>query len=157
MLAKQQKIAQEILLLQKQINILPDGKFICARNQMYPKQLIHRNNSGIMMRSKSEVLISNYLLSYHIPFRYECELVLGDSVYYPDFTLLHPKTKALLYWEHFGLMDNPGYITHTFSKLPHYALSGIVPSINLITTYETKMYPLNSDAVIKLVENYFLS
>lgn len=92
MLAKQQKLAQEILLLQKQINILPDGKFICARNQMYPKQFIHRNNSGIMMRSKSEVLISNYLLSYHIPFRYECELVLGDSVYYPDFTLLHPLT-----------------------------------------------------------------
>lgn len=52
MLAKQQKLAQEILLLQKQINILPDGKFICARNQMYPL------NSEAVIK-----LVENYFLS----------------------------------------------------------------------------------------------
>lgn len=35
-------------------------------------------------------------------FRYECLLKLGDSAYYPDFTIKHPKTGKTYYWEHFG-------------------------------------------------------
>ena len=44
-----------------------------------------------------------------IPYRYECALSLGGVTLFPDFTIRHPGTGALYYWEHFGLMDDPAY------------------------------------------------
>ena len=76
--------------------------------------------------------------------------------FYPDFTIRHPKTGEIIYWEHFGLMDDPSYYQKTFSKLQLYASYGIIPSINLITTYETQEHPLSADIVEKIVKHYFL-
>ena len=87
--------------------------------------------------SKSEALIDMALFSHLIPFRYECELSLGTHILYPDFTIRHPKTDDIYYWEHFGLMDNPSYCQNVSFKLQQYSLNGIIPSIQLITTYET--------------------
>ena len=53
----------------------------------YPENKIHVAPSGNMVRSKSEVLIDMQLYTNHIPFRYECELQLGDVTIYPDFTV----------------------------------------------------------------------
>ena len=97
-----------------------------------------------------------HLYAYNIPYRYECALHLGDSLLYPDFTIMHPRTYKLYYWEHFGLMDNSGYAQNTYSKLQLYTAHGIVPSIQLITTFETKEHPINIDTISKIIEHYFL-
>lgn len=76
-------------------------------NPFHPENLIHKTASGKMVRSKSEVLIDLVLTTNHIPFHYESALVLGNSTIYPDFTILHPKTGKIFYWEHFGFMDDP--------------------------------------------------
>lgn len=81
---------------------------------------------------------------------------LGQVIVYPDFTIQHPQTGQLFYWEHFGLMDDPNYYKNAYSKLTLYASAGIIPSINLITTYETNNSPLNTEIVNKLVSHYFL-
>ncbi len=73
-----------------------------------------------------------------------------------DFTIRHPKTKDFFYWEHFGMMDSPAYSQNAFNKLQLYNAHGIIPTINLITTYETKDQPLNSQYVQHLIEHYFL-
>lgn len=91
-----------------------------------------------------------------IPFRYECELQLGETTLYPDFTLRHPLTGNLFYWEHFGMMDNPAYCRNVSSKLQLYFSHGIIPSINLITTYETKDDPLDVEIVEGIIQHYFL-
>jgi len=96
------------------------------------------------------------LYTNHIPFRYECPLILGDTTLYPDFTIRHPKTGNTYYWEHFGLMDNPTYSQNAYSKLQLYSTHGIIPSINLITTYETKNAPLGTDIVEKIIKHYFM-
>ena len=42
------------------------------------------------------------------------------------------------------------------SKLDLYTSHGLIPNINLITTYETKDHPLSMDYVKKTVAYYFL-
>ena len=113
------------------------------RNTSYPENLIHKTSAGVNVRSKSEAIIALFLHTHRIPFRYECMLNLGDNILYPDFTILHPETSKIFYWEHFGLMDNSNYAKNTYSKLQLYTANGIIPSIQLITTYETKNHPLS--------------
>jgi hypothetical protein len=36
---------------------------------------------------------------------------------YPDFTIRHPVTGEVYYWEHFGMMDNENYAHNVYSKL----------------------------------------
>ncbi len=127
-----------------------------ATNPKNPEQLTIKTTSGNMVRSKSEAFIDMLLYANKIPFRYECALTLGSTTYYPDFTIMHPKTGEIIYWEHFGLIDDPVYAGKAFSKLHNYSKHGIIPSINLITTYETLAYPLDLDTVHKLIEQYFL-
>lgn len=126
------------------------------QNPAFPEQLIHKGISGNMLRSKSEAMIDMSLYSNKLSYRYEAELILGSSTYYPDFTIRHPKTGEIIYWEHFGLMDDPSYYQKVFPKLYMYTSNGIIPSINLITTYETQNHPLSTDMVEKIINHYFL-
>ncbi len=109
----------------------------------HPEQLIHKTASGKMVRSKSEVLIDMVLHTNRIPFRYESPLQFDHIIFYPDFTIRHPKTGQVFYWEHFGMADEPEYCRKMSSKLARYASHGIIPTINLITTYETIDLPLS--------------
>ena len=126
------------------------------QNQKYPEQLIHKSSSGNIVRSKSETIIDMLLYTNKIPFRYEALLQLGESSIFPDFTIRHPKTGDYYYWEHFGMMDNPAYFRKVTPKLDLYISHGIIPSIQLITTYETKEHPLSVDTLSHLIEHYFL-
>lgn len=125
-------------------------------NPLYPEQLIHTGASGNKLRSKSEVMIDMALCVHQIPFRYECALKLGELVVCPDFTIRHPKTGETYYWEHFGLMDNPSYVQKAYNKLHLYTIHGIIPSIQLITTYETKDNPLTIETIQEIIQKYFL-
>lgn len=138
------------------LNIERWKKEAFEQNKLYPEQLIHSTASGNYVRSKSEMLIDLYLYKNRIPFRYECALQLGEITIFPDFTILHPVTQQIYYWEHFGRMDDPKYIKNACSKLQLYALNGIIPSIQLITTYETRENPLSISTIDAIVSQYFL-
>ena len=125
------------------------------KNPKYPEHLNHKCLSGEYARSKSEVIIANTLFTHHIPYRYECALTLGGITFYPDFTILNPSTSQIIYWEHFGMMDTPSYCDQSFNKLKQFCHHGIIPSINLITTYETKLHPINSEQIERIVSDYF--
>lgn len=126
------------------------------KSPLYPEQLIHNNGFGNAVRTKSEAMIEMVLHINRIPYRYECALHLGEMTLYPDFTIRHPETGKTYYWEHFGMMDNPAYSKKVFGKQQQYALHGIVPSLQLITTYETKTNPLTMETIQKLVQQYFV-
>lgn len=126
------------------------------RYNNYPEQLIHKTSSGNVVRSKSEAMIDLYLYTNNIPFRYECALRLGNVTIYPDFTIRHPQTGEIYYWEHFGMIDEPEYSKNVGARVQRYIQNGIYPSIHLITTYETKDNPLSSEVIEKIVEHYFL-
>lgn len=126
------------------------------RNTKNPEHLIHKTISGEYVRSKSEVMIATVLYMNKIPFRYECILQLGSNIRFPDFTIRHPQTGEIFYWEHLGLIDKPEYRQDTWERLDLYISHGIIPTKNLILTYETAEYPLSITQVEKLVTEYFL-
>lgn len=126
------------------------------QNLRHPEHLIHKTGSGHLVRSKSEAMIDMLLYTNHIPFRYECALYLDNFPIYPDFTIRHPQTGETFYWEHFGLMDDPNYAQNVSSKLQTYISHGIIPSIHLITTYETNKNPLSTEVIEKIISHYFL-
>jgi len=125
------------------------------QNPKYPENKIHKTSSGNMVRSKSEVIIDMVLYTHKIPFRYECELQIGSYKIYPDFTIMHPMTGKIIYWEHFGKMDDPKYSRNVGERIQTYINNGIIPSIDLITTYESMSHPLSIDEVEKIVREYF--
>lgn len=127
------------------------------RNPKHPEQLLHKTVTGDLVRSKSESFIAAALYLNQIPFRYECILQLGSITLYPDFTIRHPVTGQTFYWEHFGLIEQPAYCKNTCEKLQLYMSHGIIPTITLITTYETSSTPLSYKTIEDIIRNYFLT
>ena len=92
-----------------------------------------------------------------IPYRYESKLDLGSfGIYYPDFTIYHPRQLRLYYWEHFGRIDDEEYAHKAYRKLEIYTRNGIIPSDNLIMTFETREMQLDPAIVEKVVRETFL-
>ena len=83
------------------------------------------------------------LTQHGISFRYECELMIGKTVFYPDFTILNPNNGLLIYWEHLGMMDEPEYSRKALYKLNKYIEYGLIPGKNLILTFESKENPFS--------------
>lgn len=126
------------------------------KNKKYEEDLIIKGTQGKMLRSKSEAIIDMMLFKNRIPFRYEEKLILDGITLYPDFVIRHPMTGEYFYWEHFGMMDDENYMNHACDKLKLYCQNGIIPSVNLIATYESKKYPLNVEKVESIIQEYFL-
>ncbi len=127
-----------------------------AKNQKHLEHLTHKVCSDEFVRSKSEAMIVKLLKQYQIPYRYECQLLLEDVELYPDFTILHPETGKLFYWEHFGWLDKADYVKNMHSKLQLYTSNNILPGINLITTYENQENPLTFKAIEFQIQQYLL-
>ena len=75
--------------------------------------------------------------------RYEPEMALGNKTIYPDFAILLPKCRRIVYYEHFGMIDDPEYAYRAFMKMKTYAENGIMLGFNLVITFETKDRPLS--------------
>ena len=92
-------------------------------------RLIHRTKRGDLVRSKSEVIIANELLTQGVDhYGYEVPLLLpnGDTRY-PDFTIVDDDTGARYYWEHLGMLHNPDYAVRWKRKLAAYRAADILP------------------------------
>ena len=106
-------------------------------------------------RSKSEEIIALVLQSNGYRFMYECEIVANQRVYKPDFTIMDPRTNQLVYFEHFGQPDQPGYYEKMVRKLIDYWYEGIRIGKNLIVTFETKNEPLTTAQVQMALDQFF--
>ena len=125
-------------------------------NPYYKEQLTYTCPSGNMVRSKSEVFIDMALNKYSIPYRYECKLQLHGKCFYPDFTLLHPLTGEIFYWEHLGKMDDKSYGIKALNKHNYYYEHDIIPGKNLILTFETKEHPFTFLDAENIIKQFFL-
>ena len=130
-----------------------NGQYKC--NPSHPENLIHKTMQGHLVRSKSEVIIANTLYMNQIPYRYENQLEVKGVILYPDFTILHPKTNNLCYWEHFGMMDDSIYVKNAIKKIEQYGKSGYVQGRNFIATFESKEAPLNTFTINRVIQDFF--
>ena len=86
----------------------PDGFELLRREGYFEDRKIHRTLADVMVRSKSEVIISNLLFDREIAFEYEKPLYASDgSFYLPDFTILWRGER--FFWEHLGLLVREEY------------------------------------------------
>lgn len=141
---------------------LPDDEFIEQwMNKPYtPKGFkegtpVYMTMRGERVRSKSEQLIADRLYKNNIPYKYECPLVIDDIVFHPDFTILRMSDRKVLYYEHLGKMDDPGYAHDNIMKLNHYGLNNIVIGDNLFTSFETQKSPLDVRILEQMIQKNF--
>jgi len=121
----------------------------------HPEHLIVRTKAKTMVRSKSESMIVSELYANKIPFHYEEKLDLENGLfYYPDFTIMHPRTGQIFYWEHFGKVDNPDYCSNMLKKLKIYAENEIYININLIVTTESKDHPIDPGMIQQTIDMF---
>jgi hypothetical protein len=112
--------------------------------------------NGDKVRSKSEWIIADLLTKEGIPYRYEYPLYLsGFYTVYPDFTLLDIRTRKEVYYEHFGMMDDPEYSENAVKKLASYEQNGIYLGENLLCSFETRQNPLNPKQVQQMIKHHF--
>ena len=116
-----------------------------------------KTRKGELVRSKSEASIANIYFEMGIPYRYECALSLdGNIVLHPDFTLLNTAHRRIMYHEHLGRLDKPGYLEDQMWKFKVYQKNGIFIGKNLIITAETEDHPFDQELFRKSVKDIFL-
>ena len=112
---------------------------------------------GERVRSKSETIIADTLYRADIPYKYECPLELGNRTIYPDFTILHVRTRKEIYFEHFGMIDDPEYVDKMLQKINTYILCGIIPGKNLLYTMESSERALDTRILKRLIKEHLSS
>jgi len=102
-----------------------------------PEGLKHATSRGLMVRSKSEVLIAEALYRHGLPFRYE-QKYYAENKYTlsADFTIRRCDGKIFI-WEHEGLISVGTYVERQRRKAELFAKLGFVPWDDLIITYDT--------------------
>lgn len=116
------------------------------RSTYKPEALRVQTLCGIMVRSKSEAIIADLLYNLGIPFVYEPVIIVNGKRLAPDFIIMDPITKKEYLWEHFGMLDDPQYVSDAYNKLISYNEIGWRLGINLMVTSE--------DAENKFVEQH---
>lgn len=129
------------------------------QNQMYPEHLKYETEQGELVRSKSEVIIANFLYQHkeNFVYKYERPLELMEKgrlkTIYPDFTILNIHTGNIIYWEHAGRMDDPYYANEFVKKMNTYTENDLFVGRDVIVTYETSSTPLDIHIVKRLIKD----
>jgi hypothetical protein len=119
----------------------------------YADKLIHRAEKGHMVRSKSELVISNILYTMRIEYYYERpfegEITSGRKR--PDFSFIDPAGNLIL-WEHLGMLDLRSYRRGWEAKRAWYEQNGYQLGVNLFTTEEDDRGALDSQQIKALAQ-----
>lgn len=109
-----------------------------ARFEPYkPEQLTVPTIDGTFVRSKSEALIYNLLVSLGVVFVYELPLKTKTRMFLPDFTILSEidyETEIII--EHLGMMSKEFYRNENFDKIMDYMKENYVQGVNIYYTFD---------------------
>ena len=114
--------------------------------------LIHKTlKDGLLVRSKSEVIIANMLYEANIDFEYEKFLEEKGKRFLPDFTFEDAAGDPII-WEHLGMLSNPAYKESWDKKLAFYKSIGFEEGTNLFTTIDHENGSINSDEIKEVLQ-----
>ncbi|OYQ63592.1 recombinase RecQ [Pseudanabaena sp. SR411] len=123
------------------------GKYLGVSKHQLDK--IHKTESGVWVRSKSEVIIANILHRSNIDFQYEEKLYYNETQWKePDFTIRH-KGK-IWYWEHLGLLGSEKYEVSWAVKQNIYKNLGVYDQV--IITKESAVLSNQVNELIKKIK-----
>lgn len=130
-LLKEFSLPQRSETARRRTNLLTDCRmleFPQAKGSVFLQEgLVHRTSKGLAVRSKSELLIAEALISAGVSFEYEKPLTLGGATRYPDFTIEDDISGRAIYWEHLGMLDHANYRASWEKKFAWYRTNGIHP------------------------------
>lgn len=122
------------------------GKYLGVNKHLLNK--IHKTESGIWVRSKSEVIIANILYRSAIDFQYEEKLYYNTNQWKePDFTIIH--NGKTWYWEHLGLLGDEQYNENWQEKKQIFKDLGVFD--NVIITKESAVLSSQVNQLIKKI------
>jgi len=123
----------------------------------HPEKLIFETAQGLKVRSKSEQIIAENLTYMGIPFKYESPICTKKGqIIHPDFTMLNAHRRSIIYYEHFGKMNDAEYIDYFFFKVKTYNQLGMVLGKNLLFTFEDREHPFDFSSHRHIFEDLLL-
>ena len=132
-----------------------NAKYI--RSKEHPEHLtVPTIVPDLIVRSKSESMITSCLVQSGVPFRYEEEHQFGNILLHPDFTCMNPRTHEIFYLEHYGRVDDASYVLDQRWREDQYRKAGIYPWKNLLITTETDNQPLDLIWLKEIIGHYLL-
>ena len=155
-----------ILLIQDNVYWLwektkPQASILAQRNSNMFEQLVARENKSsipyveglihLMVRSKSEVIIANELISADIKFKYEEMFNRDGHQCLPDFTFVDLSDEIII-WEHLGMLTVPEYKTSWEKKLKFYNSIGFIEGENLFTTHDHENGSIDTTEIMKVID-----
>lgn len=120
----------------------------------YPEHKTEPTSDGVMVKSVSEVVIYERLLSSGLTFVYELPLVSKDygPNLYPDFSVLSPiDCKSVIIVEYAGKLNTPNYREDFARRVHRYILNGYIPGVNLFFIFGDKNGHVDSLQVNKVI------
>lgn len=144
-------------------NLFQAPELVTVDGRYMEHRLVHRTTEGVLVRSKSELVIANLLEARGIDYEYEGRLVMDDgSSRLPDFTIHDDDLGITYYWEHLGMLHDPYYRRRWEEKSAWYRNHGIVPHVEgggesgtLIETRDTEEGTLDAQEIGALVDELF--
>ena len=106
--------------------------------------------------SKNELYIASRLDHYGLVYRHDCPTGIPGLYRNPDFQILRPRDYKIIYWEHFGMMDDREYFIDYKRKMEEYEEHGIVPWDNLIATYSYTKGGLDGRMIESMIRGWLL-
>ena len=123
------------------------------------ERLIHLTKRGELVRSKSEVIVADNLFDAGLRDAYERPLTIDGALRFPDFTIEDEDTGITYYWEHCGMLADPGYLRRWKTKLAWYRENGILPYQDgggqrgtLVVTEDTPKGGISSQKIAQLIQ-----
>lgn len=119
----------------------------------YVEGLIHKTKKeGLLVRSKSEVIISNELEYRELPFEYEREFTgKNGQKRIPDFTFTDAAGDMIIL-EHLGMLSVPSYKADWEKKKLFYEESGYRMNENLFITTESEKGGIDSKEIERVID-----
>jgi ATP-dependent exoDNAse (exonuclease V) alpha subunit len=120
----------------------------------FAEGLIHKTKKeGLLVRSKSEVIIANMLIEKNIEFDYEKQYIgKNGEKRLPDFTFVDAAGDSIML-EHLGMLEIPSYESDWKKKLKFYEENMFKLNENLFTTTETEKGGIDSIAIEQVITN----
>lgn len=120
-----------------------------------PEGLKYETCDGTLVRSKSEVIIYNYLKSLGIFFVYEFPVVTPNGILWPDFLILSEiDYQEVIMLEHFGMMDNEAYSANVGNKINNYMVAHYEPGKDVFFTFENKEIGVNTSRIYSILKEH---
>ncbi len=119
-----------------------------------PEELVQPTIDGKYVRTKSELLIYNYLYEAGYTFVYELPIDGKFRMFYPDFTILSEiDYLTLVRIEHQGMMSDPFYKDKSEVREYDYWKEGYLPSRDVYFTYDDNKGGFDIGPIVEILES----